>query len=311
MCCNKLSDILSILSLLLLMMSCYTATESTPRIKVSEVGNIVKTEEELIMENNFLHQGCHTWQPGKAFAYVDDKLSPVLIPEGKGSIVVDGLKGKIFYYEGYKEDNTYGIKPLVTLIFSCDSMRFTHATGKSLAEIEEMNYQPLIPSFVDIEDVAMARLLFEKKKLYILSNQWYDADGELFTGRRYIPVVIDSVLPGNNVLPLSLMFTDDKGRKGRVFMSIKSSAYTQILTFDRLFSFTNPRNRYPQISDTVWTAITEGRLLKGMTKDECKLSVGLPAEIKKIPTYSGLQELWLYNTGAYLLFSDGILDSFR
>ena len=49
----------------------------------------------------------------------------------------------------------------------------------------------------------------------------------------------------------------------------------------------------------------------GMTKAECKLSLGNPDEVKKIPTYSGLREQWIYNSGAYLFFVDGLLTEYR
>ena len=48
-----------------------------------------------------------------------------------------------------------------------------------------------------------------------------------------------------------------------------------------------------------------------MTKEECRLSLGRPNEVKRIPTYEGLKEQWFYNTGAYLFFEDGLLTSFR
>ena len=48
-----------------------------------------------------------------------------------------------------------------------------------------------------------------------------------------------------------------------------------------------------------------------MTKAECKLSLGNPNEVKKIPTYSGLREQWIYNSGAYLYFVDGLLSEYR
>ena len=297
--------------LLLSLGSCYTATESTPRIEAKEVSKIVKSEEELVMENNFIRRGCHTWLPGKAFACVDDVLSPVLRPEKESASEVDNLNGKMFIYEGFREENIYGDKALVTLIFRCDSSVYTYRTGKSLEEIAQIDYLPLIPSLVDIDEVAMARSLFEGKVLYILTNQWYDAENELFTGRKFIPVTIEKVNAGNKILPLSLFFVDADGVCGHVYMSVKSSAYTQIQTFDKLFSYNDPRQKYPDISDAVWNAITSARLLQGMTKEECKLSIGLPSEVKKIPTYSGLKEQWIYNTGAYLFFSDGILEDFR
>ena len=308
---RKLFIQLFLYAFLVMLSSCYTATESTPKIDDAVVEKIEKGEEELIMENNFVKHGCQSWLPGKSFAYVDESLSPVLRPEENASLSTTGLKGKTFVYEGYREENLYGNKKLVTLVFRCDSAIYTYATGKSIDEIAAMEYTPLIPSFVDWDDVATARDLFLGKRLYILTNQWYDEDNQLFTSRKLIPVTVTAVSPGNSVLPLALSFVDEQGNKGKVFMSVKSSSYTQILTFDRLFSFTDPRAKYESISDEVWDAITRGKVITGMTKEECRLALGLPSEVVKIPTYSGLKEQWIYNTGTYLLFSDGLLSAFR
>ncbi len=308
---RKLFIQLFLYAFLVMLSSCYTATESTPKIDDAVVEKIEKGEEELIMENNFVKHGCQSWLPGKSFAYVDESLSPVLRPEENASLSTTGLKGKTFVYEGYREENLYGNKKLVTLVFRCDSAIYTYATGKSIDEIAAMEYTPLIPSFVDWDDVATARDLFLGKRLYILTNQWYDEDNQLFTSRKLIPVTVTAVSPGNSVLPLALSFVDEQGNKGKVFMSVKSSSYTQILTFDRLFSFADPRAKYESISDEAWDAITRGKVITGMTKEECRLALGLPSEVVKIPTYSGLKEQWIYNTGTYLLFSDGLLSAFR
>ena len=124
---------------MIMLASCYTATESTPKIDDTVLKNIEKSEEELIMENNFVKRGCQTWLPGKAFAYVDDGLSPVLRPEENASLSAKGLKGKTFLYEGYREENLYGNKSLVTLVFRCDSSIYTYSTGKSMDEIAAMD----------------------------------------------------------------------------------------------------------------------------------------------------------------------------
>ena len=39
--------------------------------------------------------------------------------------------------------------------------------------------------------------------------------------------------------------------------------------------------------------------------------LGNPNEVKKIPTYSGLREQWIYNSGAYLFFVDDLLADYR
>lgn len=299
------------LSSLLLLCSCYTATESVPTIKEKDLPAHVPTAEELVMENNFVQHGCHMWSSGKAFISIDDRLSPMLRPEGNIGLVEGGLLGKTFFYRGYRVENTYGDKDIVYLLYECDGNIYSYYTGKSMQEITDMNYLPLLPSLIDADNIALARSLFVGKQLYILSDQWYDAQGELMKGRHYVPVKISAVEPGKSVLPLALLFVDDRGVQARVYISTKSSLSTQMLSFDRLFSYENPRNAYPDIDDEVWQAITEGRLLKGMSKAECRLSIGIPAESKKIATYSGLKEQWLYNTGTYLFFSDGVLEEFR
>ena len=96
-----------------------------------------------------------------------------------------------------------------------------------------------------------------------------------------------------------------------VFMSLLSSSRSQYITFDRLFSFENPRLQYKEIQDDAWEQITLGKVKTGMTKAECKLSLGNPNEVKKIPTYSGLRERWIYNSGAYLFFVDDLLADYR
>lgn len=303
---------ISLLSLMWLLTSCYTATESTPRIKAEAEELHVPTQEEIVMERNFIDKGCHTWEIGKRFISVDERLSPMLRPVNSGKVLYDsGLSGKVFAYQGYQEDNVYGNKVVVYLMFECEGDNFLYNTGKSLAELQEMNYIPLIPSLVEEDIITRARELFVGKSLYILTDYWYDLDGEPIEGRHMMPVEVVGVEPGTEVLPLAIQFTDDRGVRAQVYISTKSSQHTQLLSFDRLFSFDNPRDKYNHITDEVWSAITEGRLLTGMTKQECRLSVGLPSEVNKIPTYSGVKEQWMYNNGAYLFFTDGLLEEFR
>lgn len=301
----------ALLALSTLATSCYTATESTPRIKVDKEEVYMPTIEELVIDNNFSHKGCHTWLVGKAFTSIEDALSPMLRPEGNAPLYNSGLMGKTFFYKGYKEENIFGNKALVYLLYECNGHTYSYYTGKSIKEIEESEYTPLIPSLIDMDDVAMARSLFVGKQLYILTNHWYNLQGEVIQGRHLIAVDIKAVEPGNSVLPLAIHFTDDRGIEAKVFITTKSSTHTQMLTFDRLFTYQNPRDTHSEITDEVWQAITENRLLLGMTKNECRLSIGVPAEVNKIPTYNGVKEQWLYNSGAYLFFNDGVLEEFR
>ncbi len=52
-----------------------------------------------------------------------------------------------------------------------------------------------------------------------------------------------------------------------------------------------------------------GRVSEGMTRDECRLALGVPDEIKRMPAYEGMREIWTYAEGRRLVFSDGLLIS--
>jgi len=104
-----------------------------------------------------------------------------------------------------------------------------------------LKYTPLIPPFIDIDDLNMARSLLKDRVLYIKTPMWYNEKSEAIEGRKLIPVRVVDIRPGNNVLPVEVWFEDDKGNQAGVFMSLLSSSRSQYITFDRLFSFENPR----------------------------------------------------------------------
>ena len=99
------------------------------------------------------------------------------------------------------------------------------------------------------------------RTLYIKTPMWYDRNG--VCDRRpasLIPVEVLDIRPGNNVLPVEVWFKDDKGNEAGVFMSLLTSARSQYITFDRLFSFENPRLQYKEIQDEAWEQITLSRV---------------------------------------------------
>lgn len=241
----------------------------------------------------------------------DEKLSFVFRPEKPTFPDSISLKGKIFTYAGSIEESPFGGDDKVVLLFDCEGHKFRYETGKTREEIGRLKYTPLIPPFIDIDDLNMARSLLKDRVLYIKTPMWYNEKSEAIEGRKLIPVRVVDIRPGNNVLPVEVWFEDDKGNQAGVFMSLLSSSRSQYITFDRLFSFENPRLQYKEIQDDAWEQITLGKVKTGMTKAECKLSLGNPNEVKKIPTYSGLREQWIYNSGAYLFFVDDLLADYR
>ncbi|MFQ5950235.1 MAG: hypothetical protein ACE5J1_06070 [Nitrospiria bacterium] len=59
---------------------------------------------------------------------------------------------------------------------------------------------------------------------------------------------------------------------------------------------------HPGLDERIKEAIREGRLLKGMSKDEVEASLGKPEEINKALRRSGFQERWDYYSKRQVLF---------
>ena len=49
----------------------------------------------------------------------------------------------------------------------------------------------------------------------------------------------------------------------------------------------------------------------GMTKEECKLSLGNPTDVNSGHDWNSTIDFWQYPNGSYLRFQDGLLVSFR
>lgn len=296
---------------LLFSVVCIDAAAGSRRKKKDNPDDLL-SKEALFMEKNFASQNCAQWKPGDKFVYLSDDLSVVLHPETPLENPNQSFKNKIFTFDGIVEESILGYKSYINLIFECDGVKYRYETGKSKEEINKTSYKPLLPDLLQVSTLEKAKELLSGKKLYIRTSIWYNDKGYEIEGRKYIPVTITDILPGNNILPIQFVFTDDSGKEGSVFGTLSPDANIgQFISFDRLFTFDNPRDKYKTINDENWIRITLGKVGKGMTKEECRLSLGRPNEVKRIPTYGGLKEQWFYNTGAYLFFEDGLLTDFR
>ena len=270
------------------------------------------SDEQSFMIANFKDVSLKEWERGKEFVCVADEL-PVLLEPRKGNIEdCRSLKGAIFKYKALEETQTWnGIESYVVYSDSL-GFEFIYRVLKSIADILSSDFTPLLPELVPIDYIAKADSLLKNKVLYIKTSNWYSLNGEEQRGRRLIPVVINKVVAGNKIFPLALIFKTEKGEEAMVYTTMSASQYmSQYSTFDKLFTFTNPREKYSQIEDDVWQLITQSQVAQGMTKNECQISLGLPDEVSQIPEYSGLRERWIYKTGTYLEFKDGLLVKFR
>ena len=162
--------------------------------------------------------------------------------------------------------------------------------------------------------------LLRGQRLFTASADWFDGNGTDVAGLRHIEVRVDSVVPGNHLYPAAVCFTVENpemaamahcsGQQRRFYMSVGGSGVAA-RTFDRLFSIRNPRRQYPSITDEVWNLIIQSKVQSGMTRDECRLALGSPNDIRRVPTHSGMREIWTYSDGVYFVFDEGLLSDFR
>lgn len=90
-----------------------------------------------------------------------------------------------------------------------------------------------------------------------------------------------------------------------------SSSNYESRSFSSLFSLNDPKLAYPGITPEIWEIICRGGLTVGMTKEECKLSLGNPKEVDTGHDWNSLMDYWKYDDGTYLLFQDGRLINYR
>lgn len=283
---------------------CFTGVESTPKITSRDVEkrNAVVTPE-MVYASSLSTEPPAQWKSGKKFYVTDSKISYALTPY---DLSANLRNGDILKYEGRESVRS------MTEVDDTDFI-FTTGRGDTLryrvdAPLEEIDVRSSleVPFTIEMSLVDLASTLMTGNDYYITTSLWFNDSGDNINGRQLVKVHIDSVVPGNNVYPLAVHFTDDSGVSSQVFMSTGNGARST-RNFDTLFSLTNPREKYKYITDEVWDCITRRTVRSEMTRDECRLAVGNPLEV-----YRGhYVERWNYDNGRYLIFDDDHLQQFR
>ena len=248
------------------------------------------------------------WEPGKTFMVTDDRIERIF---GASGTPAGSLKGSLIRYRGTEEATSVTGGTVSDVTFTTPAgLPLTYRINKPLERLMTDSVTE-VPFTIQMSVIEGARRLLEGKEFYILTSLWRNDDDEpIWKGRKFIPVRIDSVSPGNALFPIKVAFTDQDGHSARVFIHPGAKGEAP-RTFSRVFSFSDPRLRYPHIAPEHWQMIIDGRVTEGMTLEECRLSLGSPKEIDRGATNSYLREAWLYENGVYLLFEDGLLKRYR
>ncbi len=298
--------------------SCFTGIESTPRITEKEVSrrNVVVTEEDRWL-SDVTPQPLSQWQPGKEFYVTDSKISLALEPGNDSP-----AQGSVLRYLSSRPVTSLTGGDDTELVFASSSGgEAVYRINADKSELESRR-SISVPFTIEMSMVDSVRTRLLGRELYVRTSLWYDSLGNAMTGLKYIPVRITAIEPGNLVYPVKVTFRTlgDGGKAvsarndcpdtASVFMSVGAELHSA-RNFAALFNFSNPRDRYPMITDANWDRIVHGRVAIDMTRDECRLALGSPSHIDRYQGTSAYGERWTYENGVYLIFFDGILSSFR
>lgn len=291
--------------------SCFTGVESTPKItykeeKKQESGT--SAEEELAA--TFKLQPFSEWECGKMFYVTSPRISLAL--NGATPETVMPEKGDtIAYMEQHTVNDLTGDEIVeLTFLLPRTGSELTYRTNATPGQLVERK-QIEVPFTIDLTLVENVSRALKGKDLYIKSNLWFTPEGKAVNGRKFVKVTITNILPGNEIYPLMPVFTDDYGNTHAVLMSLSNGSRWMPREFPALFSYTNPKTSYPQISDATWQSIVNSRVTTGMTKLEASLALGSPVNIDRGHDHTSAYERWSYSDGVYLIFEDGLLTAFK
>lgn len=291
---------------------CFTGIESTKTVNLSRQDrkDVLPTPEEDFFRSV---EGTELsdWQPKHPFYAVDNRTALIFEQEGMPVSPDDAaLGGAILLFEGTTTQLAPDGRLNTVLLFSNKGVTYRYNTGRTPGDAGSKVLSDQLPMLVDLDMVARANSLLQDRKVWIKSPLWYDEEGNRIPGLKLVPVTIRFISPGTVAFPLRVRFTAPDGSEAWAYMNFGHSG-KESRSFANLFSLSDPRLRYPGVSDEMWEAITRSALKTGMTKEEAKLSLGNPNDVDAGRSYSETIDVWQYTDGTVLWFEDGLLTRYR
>ena len=316
---HALSALLTAISAAAMLTGCYTATHTAPigQNEVRKEGAYAPSDERQLMAS-VISQPPSTWKPGKQWVITDERLK-VLLNVVNGAMPAD-MTGNVLNFDSMVTGRNIVGNEYTDIIFALSpadhqpsETRVSYRIDMPLDSL--MRRQTLsIPFTVESSLVTDTDALLRGRELYVMTATWLDDNGNYIKRRRFLPVIITSVTSGTPQAPLKVSFhlKDDPSTSGSLMLTMPARDDADgPRDFASMFSLKNPRDIYKSIYPDIWELITRGRVTEGMTREECRLSLGNPVEIKRTEMYGYTRETWLYEAGSYLVFEDGILKTSR
>lgn len=289
----------------LFLQGCFTGIESTKKIKLSktEEKDLAPRPEDKLLSS--VKGTPHTdWESGKKF-------------------IVTGDRGNVLFDPRHVESGNYSIEKGDTLRFikagksrlpdgnTSVSIEFQRGPDVFLyvpqAKNSEIIMSDEIPGLADPNEIDEIASILVGKTLWTRSPLWVDEKDQRIEGRKFDRVTIESVEAGSMIFPVKIGFITPEGTHARIYMSMGRNSANDSRSFASLFSMSDPKTNYPDISDQNWNAIKAGNVIQGMTKDECRLAKGNPIDVNEGTDYSHSHSIWTFSDGSMLHFVDGHL----
>ena len=298
--------------ILVFLSSCFTGVESTKKITLSkEDRKAIRLTEEDSFLKSIQPSPLSEWEKGMPFYATDNRVILIFDQQGLPTNPEEAqMKGKILTYGGCDSHIGADGKKYTDIIFQDGEQIYRYNTNKTEKEASSTVMSDKIPMLIDMNMVQQAAGLMKGKKLWTRTALWYDTEGNKIKGKKFIPVHVQEVKPGSMVFPLMVMFKDEEDNNAALFINFGNSG-TDSRSFSHIFTLEDIRKKYPSTTDEIWNLISTEQVRKGMTKEECRLSLGVPTEVSSGHDYSQTLDLWHYPDGMVLWFEDGLLSRFR
>lgn len=276
---------------------CFTGVERTPVIKDSTSKSSTKTkhsDEQLLMAS-VVPEPPAEWKLGKPFLVSEGRLDYAYSPL---TIVRTLSAGDTLRFAGFRGAVRLSGDSITEIVLTTPlNDEVTYRIESPLSQIVKGSTLS-IPFTNDLDLVNEAKYVLKGKHVWTLKPN--------SQGRKYQPSVISDILPGNSDYPFRVVISPDT-----LLMVANSGSSATSRTFANLFTLSDPRKLHPDISDKNWELVAQGKVALDMTREECRLAIGSPAQVERNTLPSGIIERWIYEDGVYLIFTDGILTNFR
>lgn len=277
---------------------------------------------------NFPYLSMGEWKPGMKFIteppsqhnlsveidlvpYMNKKLTTLRLMQGD-------YQGKVFVFTGYEtrrqercaEDDcnkTY-------LVFESDGKKYEYSSFFSMGAVKEYT-EASVTGLVYYDEVEKCQQLLKDQKLYTLDVPWFDGvNPKPVMAGKFQPITITDIGVGTQDGPVKISFKPE-GEDKIYYVNTRLSGINKAtgefgVDFDKAFTFDDPRQEFPGISDEHWHTIQHRKVQTGMTKHECNLAWGKPDKVSSTNT-NGLEvETWTYGLSRSVTFKNGIVDAF-